>query len=91
MSDMSPNYRKVAETKKPPTKGGQLFCFHCPEKVATVVCGHPANHSWKRMVSQAQRCLASPLPSAIVFANKKEDFCTKKQINMHIVLGHLIL
>ena len=38
------------------------------------------------MVSRARRCLSSPLPTAIVFANKKEGFSVKKEINMHIML-----
>ena len=91
MSGMRSKYRKVAGNLKPPTKGGSVFCFECPEKVTGVVFGHPASHPWKRMVSRARRCLSSPLSTVIVSANKKGGFCAKKQINMHIMLGHLIL
>ena len=47
-----------------------------------MVFGHPANHPWKRTVRRARSCLSSPLPTAIVFANEKEDFCAKKP-NQH--------
>ena len=80
MSDMRPTYRKVAETLKKTTKGGSVFCVDCPEKVKAVVFGHPANCPWKGMVSRARRCLSSPLPTAIVFANKKEGFCAKNKL-----------
>ena len=88
MSYMRLKYRKVAETKKPHIKGGgSVFCFDFPEKATTVVFGHPANHPWKRMVSRGQSCLSSPLPTAIVFTNKKEGFCAKNKLTCIKCLG----
>ena len=56
-----------------------------------VVFRHQANHPWKRIASQARSCRLSPLPTAIVFTNKKEGICANKQIDIHIMLGHLTL
>ena len=52
-----------------------------------VFFGDHINHSWKRIVSHSRSCLSSPLPAAIVFANKEEGFLAKKQINKIIHEG----